>query len=168
MGRQYQRATPVIAQNMYRLKNDRFEQVGQSWLKHGFTALTQDICDCGCNGEGGSVLGVGCSDPYCCGLNGSQGGLGPRFEVNPSKGEYLYPFTAKDQTGDSIYKRLQVKISDLDPALDGGGQYFVEGHYVTPDDAQGRQPGQQRVLPPHHRLGQRLELVHRARRRHPA
>ncbi len=126
---------PVIAQNMYRLKNGRFEQVGQSWLKHGFTALTQNICGCGCNGEGGSVLGVGCSDPYCCGLNGSQGRLGPRFEVNPYTGEFPYPFTAQDQTGNSIYKRLQVQISDLDPAQDGGGQYFVEGHYVTIDDS---------------------------------
>jgi len=126
---------PVIAQNMYRLKNDRFEHIGQSWLKHGFTALTQNVCGCGCNGQGGSVLGVGCSDPYCCGLNGDQARLGPRFEVNPYTGVYPYPFTFKDQTGDSIYKRLQVKISDLDPALDGGGQYFVEGHYVTQDDS---------------------------------
>ncbi|HRX86330.1 MAG TPA: PQQ-dependent sugar dehydrogenase [Phycisphaerae bacterium] len=125
---------PVIAQNMYRLKNGRFEQVGMSWLKHGFTALTQNLC-CTCSGQGGSVLGVGCSDPYCCGLNGDQGRLGPRFEVNPYTGDYLYPFTFKDQTGNSIYKRLQVKVSDLDPSLDGGGQYFVEGHYVTPDDA---------------------------------
>jgi len=126
---------PVIAQNMYRLKNGRFEQVGQSWLKHGFTALTQNICGCGCNGQGGSVLGVGCSDPYCCGLNGDQSDLGPRFEVNPLTGVYNYPFTFINQTGNSIYKRLQVKIDDLDPALNGGGQYFVEGHYITPDDA---------------------------------
>jgi hypothetical protein len=48
---------------------------------------------------------------------------------------YPYPHFAQNQTGDSIYKRLQVKISDLDPAQGGGGQYFVEGHYVTQDDA---------------------------------
>lgn len=131
---------PVIGQNMFRLKtmgdgSTRFEQIGQSWLKHGFTALTQNICDCGCNGVGGDRLGVGCSDPYVCSLNGSQGNLGPRFEVNAHTGGYLYPFTGKDQTGNSIYKRLQVNITDLDPALNGGGSYFVEGHYVTPDDA---------------------------------
>lgn len=126
---------PVIGQGMYRLKNGRFEQIGLSWLKHGFNALTMDLCECGCNGHGGTVLGVGCSDPYEAELNGDQNRLGPRFSVNPYTGEFNYPYYAQGVTGSSIYKRLQVHISDLDPAQNGGGQYFVEGQYVTPDDA---------------------------------
>jgi len=126
---------PVIGQNMYRLKGHRFEQIGMSWVKHGFNALTQNLCGCGCNGHGGDRLGVGCSDPYEAFTNGIQNYLGPRFEINPYTGVFPFPHTARDVTGDSIYKRLQVKISDLDPAQDGGGQYFVEGQYVTPDDA---------------------------------
>lgn len=129
---------PVIGQNMFRLKNGRFEQIGMSWLKHGFTALADNICGCGCQNPGtGTLLGIGCADPYCCGLNGQQTRLGPRFEVNAHTGVYPYPFTQGDQgaSGNSIYKRLQVRISDLDPAQDGGGQYFGETQYVTQDDS---------------------------------
>jgi hypothetical protein len=127
---------PVIAQNMYRLKDGRFEQVGMSWLKHGFAALTGNLCGCGCADPGTSQrLGVGCSDPYSAGLNGNQGLLGPRSEVNPHTGEYPYPFTTINETGDAIHKRLQVRIADIDPGQDGGGLYFAEAQYVTADDA---------------------------------
>ncbi|MFQ5491047.1 MAG: hypothetical protein ACE5GE_10025 [Phycisphaerae bacterium] len=131
---------PVIAQNMYRLKNDRFEHIGMSWVKHGFFALTQDECGCGCNGIGADRLGVGCSDPYGSGLNGQQGsagtgGLGPRFQINAFTGNFAFPYSSQGLTGNAIFKRVQVKDSDLDPAVNGGGVYFIEGHYVTPDDA---------------------------------
>ena len=126
---------PVIGQNIYRLENNRFEQLGQSWLKHGFTALQLNLCcDCAPSGSG-SILGVGCSDPYSSGLNGSQGGLGPRWEVNPSTGNFNYPFTSQGQTGNNTYKRIQVRTDDLSPILHPTALYFGEGQYVTPDDA---------------------------------
>ena len=38
-------AHPVIRQNLYRLKDNRFEQIGGSWVKHGFLALNNtDLC----------------------------------------------------------------------------------------------------------------------------
>ena len=137
---------PVIAQNLYRLKDGRFEQMGMSWLKHGFAAVTGDLC-CTCQNPGnGQVLGVGCSDPYASSLNGDQdgtvggcgitcGGLGPRYEVNASTGFFEYPYDTITESGDAIYKRLQVAIDDLDPAPNAGALYFGEAHYVTPDDA---------------------------------
>ncbi len=123
---------PVIAQNMYRLSGGRLEQIGQSWLKHGFTALTQNLCGT-CNGHGGSVLGVGCSDPYSASLNGSQTRLGPRSEVNATTGFYPYPYQIGwQQSGNATYKRLQVPEADL---LTPGAIYLVEGQYITGDDA---------------------------------
>ena len=73
---------PVIGQNIYRLKNGRFEQIGMSWLKHGFTALHAATSAARASRpDRRQRLGVGCSDPYGAGLNGSQGN-GPRNEVN--------------------------------------------------------------------------------------
>ena len=127
---------PVIGQNMFRLKDGRFEQIGQSWLKHGFCAL--QIAGCGaCSVEGGCLtfLKPGCSDPYGSGLNGTQGGLGPKFEVNPVTGAYAWPYTADGESGDAIYKRIQVHNDDLEPSLNPGALYFMEGQYVAADDA---------------------------------
>ena len=128
---------PVISQNIYRLEDGRFQQIGMGWLKHGFTALQGSVC-CTCNSSGtGSRLGVGCSDPYSASLNGQQPSLGPRSEVNAYNGTFPYPFqTGFNQSGDLVYKRIQVDNNDIDPAQRPGALYFGEGHYVTPDDAQ--------------------------------
>ncbi|MHC5112834.1 MAG: hypothetical protein ACYTGP_00225 [Planctomycetota bacterium] len=126
---------PVIAQNMFRLKDDRFEQVGQSWLKHAFYALQQSLCCPGCFNSGtGLRLGVGCSDPYTASRNGTQNGAGPKYEVHAHTGVFPYPPASPPYSG-NVARRLQVAIADLDPAQAGGGQYFVEAQYVTADDA---------------------------------
>jgi hypothetical protein len=127
---------PVIGQNMYRLKDNRFEQIGMSWLKHGFFALQHDACRLGCQRwPNGAALGVGCSDPYSATLNGSQTLLGPRWQVNAFTGYFPYPPSRPPLTGSLIERRLQVHNVDLDPALNIGALYFVDGHYVTADDA---------------------------------
>lgn len=122
---------PVIGQTIFKLKNNRLEQIGQGWLKHGFTALTQNVCGCGCSGQGGTVLGVGCSDPYCCGLNGDQGGLGSKADINPNLGTNLG--THDTSTGSSIHKRIQVAITDLETTA--GVRYFGETQYMAADDS---------------------------------
>ncbi len=126
---------PVIAQNMFRLKDGRFEQIGQSWLKHGFFALSNFLCFNDCLATAGQHLGVHCSDPYSSSLNGFQLGLGPKFEVNPSTGVFPYPPSGGDGGSDLIYRRLQVRTADLEPALNDGALYFFEGQYVAADDA---------------------------------
>ena len=133
---------PVIAQNMYRLKDGRFEQIGMSWLKHGFAALALDLCSGDClDPIDPALLGVGCSDPYSALLNGDQegfemvGGLGPRFEVDAATGDFSFPYTDQGLGGDAIYKRLQVHNDDLDAGLNPGALYFIEGQYITAADA---------------------------------
>lgn len=126
---------PVIAQNLYRYKDGRLEQIGQSWLKHGFLSLNQDECDtCIYPPAGGSQLGVGCSDPYWASLNGSQDRLGPRHEVNPFTGEF--PDSHSTPVGnDTLRGRLLVDTADVDPTSNPGARFFAEGQYVTSDEA---------------------------------
>ena len=127
---------PVIAQNIYRLKNGRFEQIGQSFLKHSFQSLNSpsDCGQCAQPPMGGAQLGVGCSDVYGAGYNGGQGNLGPRSTCNATTGVFVWP--PPPAPGNEIGQRLQVFTSDIDPALNAGAVYFGEAHYVAADDAQ--------------------------------
>ena len=129
---------PVIGQNIYRIENNRMELIGFSWLKHGFTALTQNLCAT-CNGHGGPVLGVGCSDPYVASLNGDQTRLGPRSHINAATGYYPYPFNTPPApyvtpptAAATIGRRLQVATTEIGHA---GATYVGECQYVTADDA---------------------------------
>jgi Immunoglobulin I-set domain/Ig-like domain CHU_C associated len=131
---------PVIGGNLYRWSTvngaTRFEQVGLSWLKHAFTALTNSDC-CSCNGQGGSVLGVGCSDPYTSGRNGSQTGLGPRGQVNAFTGSYTSATCSQHPSGGNT-GRLEVLLGDLVNTSGGSAattRYFGESQYINHDDA---------------------------------
>jgi len=134
---------PVIGQNLYRFKRvngaGQFDQIGSSWLKHGFTALNGTICGPCTNPDGtGATLDPTCSDPYSSGLNGSQARLGPRSQVNAYTGFYPYPFTASAVPSDasgSIWRRLQVRIADFQASTNPGALFFAEGHYIAADDA---------------------------------
>lgn len=126
---------PVMGQNMFRLANGRFEQVGQSWLFHAFFTLSNTLCSTGCIATDGAHLGVRCSNTDSASFGGYQQRLGPKFEVDPASGVFPFPFTGINQNGDPIYKRLQVHAADLDPALNPGALYFVEAQFVTKDDA---------------------------------
>ena len=134
---------PVIPQNLYRMSanGDRFEQIGQSNVKHAFTALTNNICSLGCNGVGGTHLGSGCSDPYGAGLN-SGPSLGSRAWINPFTGFYPRNDSAtpnNDHTGhnDSAHPtahRILTEIADLNTALNPGATYYAESQYITPHE----------------------------------
>ncbi|MEW6250414.1 MAG: hypothetical protein AB1716_07190 [Planctomycetota bacterium] len=124
---------PVIGQNLFRLKDGRFEQVGQSWLKWAYVSLNQSFCGTCQNPGTGYLLGVNCSDPYSATLNGSQGRLGPKSVVNPFTG--YFPTNHAHPGSGTIDGRLQVHTADVDPAQNAGARYFIEGQYVAPDDS---------------------------------
>lgn len=129
---------PVMGQNIFRYKDGRYLQLGQGWLKHAFFALNfNGLCDNDCDPSGsGSALGPGCWDPYSASLNGQQSGMGAKFEVNASSGFHPWPYTGDGTTGNVLFKRVQIRNTDLDPNQNAGARYFGEGQYVTPDDAQ--------------------------------
>ena len=135
---------PVIPQNLYRmsggpLNNERFEQIGQSNVKHAFTALTLNLCGFGCNGVGGSQLGSGCSDPYSAGLNAGPG-LGSKAWINPFTGVYPRgdsPTPPNTHTGHAHVgpsHRILTEIDDLNTVMNPGATYYAEGQYVTPHE----------------------------------
>jgi len=134
---------PVIPQNLYRMSggannNERFEQIGHSWMKHAFFALEGDACSFGCNTSNcstGSQLCPGCSDPYSTSLNGDQFGIGSRAWVNPFTGHFTS--NANDHTGhvhDGVSHRIRVEASDLNTTMNQGATYFAEAQYIAPSE----------------------------------
>lgn len=134
---------PVIPQNLYRMSanSDRFEQIGQSQVKHAFTALQNNLCNLGCNATGGTTLGSGCSDPYGAGLNAGPS-LGSKAWINPFTGFYprndsATPNNNHNGHGDSNNlpgHRIRVEVADLNTTLNTGATYYTEAQYVTPHE----------------------------------
>ncbi|MGO8088425.1 hypothetical protein AB9E29_14970 [Rhizobium leguminosarum] len=138
---------PIIGLTMYRLLDGRFEQIGQSWLKHGYVALQGNVCrrsqdpdfphDRCLRNPDGTALGVGCSDPYGA-LTNEGPNLGARGAVNPVTGFYAGDLSHVYHGHEhplGIEHGLQVVESDL-AQMDEGARYFIEGQYVAPDDSQ--------------------------------
>ena len=133
---------PVVPQNLYRMSGgadnqERFEQIGQSWMKHTFDALEQSVCGT-CNTSGcqtGTHLCPGCSDPYVSSLNGDQHSIGSRAWINPFTGSF--PSNADNHRGhnhDGVSHRIRVEVDDLNPSLNPGATYFGEAAYISPHE----------------------------------
>ena len=134
---------PLIPQNLYRMSGgadnaERFEQIGQSWMKHAFFALEEFICGT-CNTSPPCVTGdqlcPGCADTYVASLNYNQNGIGSRAWTNPFTGSF--PSTANNHSGHThtgTSHRVTVAMSDLIPAQNQGATYFAEGQYISPTE----------------------------------
>jgi hypothetical protein len=120
--------------------DERFEQIGQSWMKHTFLALEDFVCG-NCNTSGcqtGSHLCPGCSDPYVSGLNGDQNSIGSRAWINPFTGFFprgdsqTPPNDHNGHVHNGVSHRILVETSDLIPAQNPGATYFGEAAYISP------------------------------------
>lgn len=131
---------PVIVQNLYRIYQGRFEQIGWAWLKHGFLSTNSGGCG-SCQHPGtGTLLGPGCSDTYGTGNNSDPRWLGPREEVNPFTGRwtcrnsyfsgYVNDCVRRNNgTGiGPVAHRMEVLDSDLN--VTGAGFYY-EAYYIN-------------------------------------
>ena len=127
---------PRMPMNMFRFKDGRVEQIGYSWCKDGFCALQQNECSsCDPAGSGcPQLLGPGCSDPYSSSINGSQGGLAPRWQCDPSTGQFQYPPTNLPNAAPTVGRRVQVQQVDLSPQQNPGAQYYCDTMYLHPQD----------------------------------
>jgi hypothetical protein len=128
---------PVISENFYKYKvvagAGHFEQIGMSWLKHGFAADVGSFC-CTCQNPGNNqLLGVGCSDPYSASQAGTQSGLTPRWQVNAHTGFFPYPGANPGWSG-STARRCEVALADLEVSS-SAVKYYAECVYTTADDA---------------------------------
>lgn len=127
---------PVIRGSMFRLKDHKFEQIGISWVKHGFFATNDADCGHICTApanHGGAALYPGCSDPYGAQLNGTRVYLGPTWQINAHTGAISGSVVNPPESGQRA--RLQVHNVDLDPALNAGARYYIESQYIAADDA---------------------------------
>src|SRR5215216_5248661 len=135
---------PFFPQNFYRMSGgadnlQRFEQIGQAWIKHTFGASEDDGCSLGCNTNNCtqfSQLCPGCSDPYLADENGWWDLLGSRAWVNPFTGAFLSNPDPTNHTGhsahDGVSHRIRVNVSDLNTTLNSGATYFAEAAYLDP------------------------------------
>lgn len=123
---------PIVASQLYRLYEGRFEQIGLSFAFHEFFPLQLNTCgDCS-PPFNPQTLGVGCSTTTSSGLAGSQVSMGSRTEVNPVTGVFPFPPLQFNESGNAVFKRLQASIADLSVA---DARFFFEAHAVTQEDA---------------------------------
>lgn len=141
---------PMWTSNFYRLSSNRFEQIGQSWIKHDDWKTDLEnctLCDSYATCDQGETndpygLDPGCSDIYTCN-NGCQDvpllgfWLGPRSQINPWSG--AYPPSGEsaihcDPGGGVLACRLQIAKGDLTGSY-SSAEFFLEQQVIMPGES---------------------------------
>ncbi|HMN41576.1 MAG TPA: GC-type dockerin domain-anchored protein [Phycisphaerales bacterium] len=122
--------TPALAMNAYRLYDGRMMQIGLGNAKTACCVGNGSGCGLTCS-TGGTGLRAGCRDYYSAGFNSGQSRLGPRSVMDAWTGVFT---SIPAGTGDAIWRRCQVNVSDMTPANFPGATYFAEGVYVCTEE----------------------------------
>jgi hypothetical protein len=136
---------PGIAMQLYREMGNRFEQVGVSWIKHGFFSTNQSTCGaCTTPGGPGNQLGVNCSDTYGTSNNSDPMWLGPRSEWSAfdvawepcgSFFDGVPVDCARSENGGSFANKVDHRLEAFDADLGlPGATYFYEAMYLVQGD----------------------------------
>jgi hypothetical protein len=129
---------PVMTLNFYRLKDDRFEQLGYSWVKHGFGASQQNGCLLGCTaGCPFQALCTGCSDPYTSNQIADQSSVTGRNWINPFTGAFTANINNHaGHTHSALSHRVTLDEADIaqDQGNNSTARYFSEGLYIAPHE----------------------------------
>lgn len=134
---------PGIAMQLYRELDGRFEQVGVSWIKHGFFALSNSQCITCQNPSPGTFLGVGCSDTYGTGNNADRTWLGPRDEWDVFDGTWSClgsffdgtPVDCQRDQGGGGFGPVDHRLEAFDVDLaNPGADYYYEAYYIVRGD----------------------------------
>ena len=127
---------PYLVWNMYRITDERIEQLGASGVKHAF--LTINI-NCTINCGNSNILWPGCEDVYSAGTNDSNFNQGPRGDIEASEGlffstcSFFDPGCNGSQTNNSGLFENRLMI-DPDQLQTPGADYFLDSWYVIQYD----------------------------------
>ena len=127
---------PYLVWNMYRITDERIEQLGASGVKHAFLTLN---FNCTINCGNSNVLWPGCEDVYSAPTNDSNFNQGPRSDIEASEGlffstcSFFDPNCTGSQTNNSgsFENRLMVDPAQLQTP---GADYFLDSWYVIQYD----------------------------------
>lgn len=148
---------PGIAMQLYRELGERFEQVGVSWIKHGFFSTNQSSCGaCTTPGGPGSQLGVNCSDTYGTSNNSDPMWLGPRVEWDgfANTWEPCGSFfdgvpvdCLRNEFGGSFAGKVDHRLEafDFDLGLPGATYYYEAMYMVQGDQAKANNIGSRKT-----------------------
>ncbi len=120
---------------------ERFEQIGQSWVKHTFFALEDTFAGLVCTGGARrDHLAPGCSDPYGSGLNGDQrfnwlSRLDQSFHrIFPGGVDENNQPTSNDHSRTTTTTVSRTGSWLIASDLISGVQYFGEAAYIAPHE----------------------------------